>query len=260
MSSVNTRKVLPESETRWPNHLPDSTRPKNNEVKGNKAVINTAFLLAFDLIDDISSCCPYRGFYNVTPQTILQLAAGTGSFVDGNLLCALSVLLSCPYTSDVRVYQIHGSFVTLCDGMRILICEGLSKLSLSLALAVSVLFTTPCKIFSGLHELEGNLIRNTCLNERMIEFKAETSLGLGRIAPGSYAYFVACFLRFPAIFVGIELFFAVATYRDESEVYNVARSGSQVQLKDLFGTLVSLSGLPKLSSFYGKSLPCLTII
>ncbi|KAK1511625.1 hypothetical protein CABS01_07583 [Colletotrichum abscissum] len=45
----------------------------------------------------------------------------------------------------------------------------------------------------------------------------------------SQAYLVAYFFRFPAIFVGIELFFAVATYRDESEVYNVARSGSQVQ-------------------------------
>lgn len=44
----------------------------------------------------------------------------------------------------------------------------------------------------------------------------------------SQAYFVAYSFRFPAIFVETELFFAVATYRDESEVYDVARCGSQV--------------------------------
>ncbi|UQC87466.1 uncharacterized protein CLUP02_12971 [Colletotrichum lupini] len=194
-----TRKVLPESETspqellqphatsRWPNHLPDSTRPSN-----------------------------------------------------------------------IRVCQMHGSFVTLCDGMRILICEGLSKLSLSLALAVSVLFTRPCKIFSSLHEWVEWTLEKQSHARRMIgklcsvlsqtvqsEFKVWM---LEEICPGgnvfgaredrpwiaramglltSQAYLVAYFFRFPAIFVGIELFFAVATYRDESEVYNVARSGSQ---------------------------------
>lgn len=44
----------------------------------------------------------------------------------------------------------------------------------------------------------------------------------------SQTYFVAYSFRFPAIFVETGLFFAVATYRDESEVYDVARSGFQV--------------------------------